>query len=90
VERYGTYSDYRMMKNYKALKGALSEISETLCKTDDGRRMAERLRILCMNVMKDDPWRIIKDIKCYADMDPEWAKFCEVFKKHKKLAQAMK
>ena len=30
-----------MMKNYKALKGALSEISETLCKTDDGRRMAE-------------------------------------------------
>ncbi len=87
VEGYGTYSNYRMMRNYKVLKGVLSEIRETLRKTGKDRRRVEMLRTLCMNVMEDDPWRIIKDIKCQADADPECAKFREVLKKHRKLAQ---
>jgi len=89
VERYGAYSNCRMMRNYKTLKGALSEIDET-CKTDEDRKRAEWLRSLFMSVMDDDPWRIIKDIKYWEDTDPEWAKFREIFEKHKKLEQDWK
>ena len=89
AERYGAYTQYRMMKNYKALKGALSEIGET-CKTDEGRKRLEHIKYFCMCATGDDPWRVIKDIRCWTDIDPEYDRFRKVLIKHKKLAQGRK
>lgn len=85
VDRYGTYFQYKLMRNYKALKGALKEVKENLGGTGDNSERLQVLREICMNVYGDDPWEAIKYIEWGKGKDPFWDSTLEIFLKHKAM-----
>lgn len=85
VERYGAYSQYQMMRNYKALHMALDEVEGTLCQTDANLQKFGQLQTMCINVFGDDPWEAIQYIGWGKGKDPFWDSALEIFLKHKAM-----
>lgn len=82
VDRHGTYSQYRMMKNYKALHMALDEAEETLCRTEEDEKKFEMLQTICMNVFGDDPWDVMQDIRWGEGHGAFWDGAIRIFERH--------
>lgn len=82
VERHGAYCQYRLMKNYKALHAALDEVEETLCRTEEDRKMFSRLQEICMNVFGDDPWDVMEVVSCGKGQGAFWDGAVRIFEKH--------
>lgn len=69
---------YVHIRNYHALKSPIAEIEE---KYKDCDQM-ERLHEVCMNVSGDNPWKVIDDLKWFAQTD-FLADAIVVFEKHR-------
>lgn len=82
VERYGTYSQYQRMKNYKALNAALDEVEEALCRTEEDWERFTQLQEICMNVSGDNPWDVMRDIRWGEDLHAFWDGVIHIFEKH--------
>ncbi len=82
VDRYGTYSQYRRMKNYKVLHAALDEAEETLCRTEEDRKRFTQLQEICMNVSGDNPWDVIKTVYWGKGLSTFWDGAIRIFEKH--------
>lgn len=79
VGEYSTaYFNYVHIRNYHALKSPIAEIEE---KYKDCDQM-ERLHEVCMNVSGDNPWKVIGDLKWFAQTD-FLADAIAVFEKHR-------
>lgn len=87
MERCGAYSQYQLMRNYKALQGAVRETEEMLRNMDDGPQRIRMLRELCMNVSGDDPWEVIQYIELGKCASPFWDNALAIFRKHKAMSQ---
>lgn len=85
VDRHGTYFQYKLMRNYKALKGALKEAEETLGGAECAPGRLEHLRQICMDISGDDPWKAIQYIEWGKGKDPFWDSALEIFLKHKAM-----
>lgn len=82
VERDGTYSQYRRMKNYKALHAALDEVEKTLCQTEEERKRFTQMQEICMNVFGDALWDVMQDIRWGEGQHAFWDGVIRIFKKH--------
>ena len=77
-EYSSAYFNYVHIRNYHALKSPIAEIEE---KYKDCDQM-ERLHEVCMNVSGDNPWKVIDDLKWFAQAD-FLADAIVVFEKHR-------
>lgn len=77
-EYSSAYFNYVHIRNYHALKSPIAEIEE---KYKDCDQM-ERLHEVCMNVSGDNPWKVIDDLKWFAQTD-FLADAIAVFEKHR-------
>lgn len=77
-EYSSAYFNYVHIRNYHALKSPIAEIEE---KYKDCDQM-ERLHEVCMNVSGDNPWKVIDDLKWFAQTD-FLADTIVVFEKHR-------
>lgn len=77
-EYSSAYFNYVHIRNYHALKSPIAEIEE---KYKDCDQM-ERLHEVCMNVSGDNPWKVIDDLKWFAQTD-FLADAIVVFEKHR-------
>lgn len=77
-EYSSAYLNYVHIRNYHALKSPIAEIEE---KYKDCDQM-ERLHEVCMNVSGDNPWKVIDDLKWFAQTD-FLADAIAVFEKHR-------
>ena len=77
-EYSSAYFNYVHIRNYHALKSPIAEIEE---KYKDCDQM-ERLHEVCMNISGDNPWKVIDDLKWFAQTD-FLADAITVFEKHR-------
>lgn len=77
-EYSSAYFNYVHIRNYHALKSPIAEIEK---KYKDCDQM-ERLHEVCMNVSGDNPWKVIDDLKWFAQTD-FLADAIAVFEKHR-------
>lgn len=82
VNEYSAYYNYMHIRNYKLLEKPLIEAEKTTVFTDVDAEYMEKVHEVCMNVSGDDPWKVIDDLKWFAQTE-FLEKVIAVFEKYK-------